>query len=582
MDNVVQLEGLVDRTLRRHNRISLKERVAHYGRAVRLNKFSVAIGALVGLLAIGGGKSFYHDFFVANREIRETATNAKESAKSLSEAIGSTLVQMPSQSEALKVRNSYAQLLTNVRFAADKTGEQDLKRLYQELHSNAHLFSGEVLGQEGLERLNDYRRQLEQVIKRYELSGLWTLYGLGLIFMGVMGALTFLTRRTSDELFSARQREVDTLTDRIDVNLPRILNDLSEVEGRELIYRLAIIYTKETRNPEAGYNFLMVASSIPKELLSDFEKEFGRPTVEKLLVNSGNDINKNSVVKFIDARIAECEASGFDFGQVTFDSVGGYDSIKEELRLYAAIFANLKEAAREGVEGVTGIILEGPPGCGKTLLAQAFVYEALKGFNPASRRNHHKVLTAADLKSVWYSYNAKNVQSLYRNARRNTPYIVFIDEGESLFAERGSGHSADTETTNQFLTEIGGVSRTDGVITVITTNRMEAVDIAAKRYGRLGVHYEVDIPDQSGRKEIAKKHLTRLGRTHLIAEFDNDKFAAETDGLTGADIAGVINNTFLDRYKAIKLGTREPYQLTTEDFLRTAATYHKTVKPPGQ
>lgn len=127
------------------------------------------------------------------------------------------------------------------------------------------------------------------------------------------------------------------------------------------------------------------------------------------------------------------------------------------------------------------------------------------------------------------------------------------------------------KSLDSLAANVGGVNRMDGVITVITTNRIESIDEAAQRYGRLGIHYRIEVPNYEGRKEIARIHVNRIGRQDLVDDFDYDRFANKTDGLTGADIAGIVNQTFVDRYKAIKLNGVKPFQLSTDDFLKTAA-----------
>jgi len=107
------------------------------------------------------------------------------------------------------------------------------------------------------------------------------------------------------------------------------------------------------------------------------------------------------------------------------------------------------------------------------------------------------------------------------------------------------------------------------------------MDDAATRYGRVGVHFTIDRPNYEGIKSIAKIHLSRLGRSTWISDFDYDIFAKVATGTTGADIAGIISKTFWDRYRRITLDKEKPYQLTTEHFVDAAGKYSKTVEPFG-
>lgn len=573
------LEQLTIHSLDRYNRITLKERMAHLGRWAWQNKPIVVVSGLLSWAAYKSLSGMYHDFFVADSSILEYLELVKGSIDSLAKSLGEIMVQSTAEDKTVAVNNHYLELLTNMKFAAEHASESELTEMVNTLTQDSGLFSGTAPGKDGLIKINEFRPVINEIIGQYKFKGAWMMYLLVVLVGSTIVPKVFSQIHNPDEDYKERKDIANAVDERIKHHLPNLFEKLKEVPQRDLIYKLTITYTRQTRDPESALSFLFMAKEEPDIISRNFEKTFGINDFNPPQMVDG-DVSIDELIKFVDANIENFEANGFDYGLMKFDSIGGYEDIKEELKLYASIFADMDKATHQGVEGMTGVILEGPPGCGKTLLAEAFINETLKSYGH-KKRTHYKIVSGADLKSMWYSKSEKNIQRLYKEARRKAPYIIFIDEGEELFSKRGYGHEADTAGTNQLLTEIGGIKRTDRVLTIITTNRADTIDEAAKRYGRLGIHFSIDIPNEAGRKEIAKIHLGRLGRQELVDKFDYELFAKETDGTTGADIAGIISKTFWERYRSIKAKGKEPYQLTTNDFLAIAQSYGKTVEKLG-
>ena len=564
------LEFLLTKALKKHNKITLKDKLSHCLTVVSQNKLITGITLMGGYLVYLTGKSMYHDFFVANNKFVDYLLTVKNSLYNLANNLGSISSEVIADKTAV-VKNSYVETLTNSKFALEQIKDVQLNTLVDSLNQNNELFSGKIPGEVGLIKVNELKPTLNELIKQYTMNGTWSLLMLPALLFSIIGVPLAKQFYHPDDEYKERKNTIVSLDERITNKLPILFEQLKNCHEKSLICAISLQYLKSTKNVEATLDFLFASKEISNVILSNFENTFGFKEVN-------NKISPDELEKFVEDNLQKAySTSGFDYGEITFDSIGGYEDIKEKLKIYASIFSDPDDAIEQGVEGVTGIILEGPPGTGKTILAQAFINEALKKLGH-KKRAHHKVISAADMRSMWYSKNEQNVQKEYREARRKAPFIIFIDEGEELFAKRGEGHSADTAGTNQLLTEIGGVKRHDKVLTIITTNRSESMDDAAKRYGRLGLHITVDVPNYEGRKNITKIHLSRLGRENVVEEFDFDRFAKETDGYTGADIAGIISATFMNRYQEIKLKNTPEYMLNTEHFLKVAEEYAKTVK----
>lgn len=584
MAGISPLEQTVEETLRKYNRITFREKVAHLGRWVALNKGAVFFGTATAALISLGGYLAYDEYFVRSGEIFGYLERTVESLNTLAKSLGEVAVENVSSEKTAAVRNHYVEFLTNLKFAAVQVNETALGELTKSLVAKAGLFTGTSPGEEGLKAINEFRPPIAQLLEKYEPSeGLtWLLPSFVAFLTATLAGVSLAVQKNADEEYEERISAIRETSLRVDCHLPRVFEQLKEDSKKELLYQLAITYIKETGDSEAGIDFLVMAKDASGVIAGDFKGKFGSTKFNyHQNGKNGANIAREGLIEFVEHHLEEFEISGFDRSIVTFDSIGGYEEIKEKLKLYAAIFAEPEEASQQGVEGATGIILEGPPGTGKTLLGEAFIYESLKQFG-LQRRKHYKTVTAADLRSMWYSKSEQNIQKLFQRARQKAPYIIFIDEGEELFGKRGrDSHGADTAGTNQLLTEIGGIKRRDRVLTIITSNRAEAIDEAAKRYGRLGIHFRIDIPNEEGRRKIGKIHLERLGRSELLDHFDYEVFAKATDGFTGADIAGIISGTFWERYRAIKIRGAEPYQLTTKHFVDMARTYQQTVRKVG-
>ncbi|MFI9237456.1 AAA family ATPase [Streptomyces sp. NPDC053079] len=214
-------------------------------------------------------------------------------------------------------------------------------------------------------------------------------------------------------------------------------------------------------------------------------------------------------------------------GSLTLADVGGMDQVKE--RLEAAFLAPMRNPELRKLYGKNlrgGLLMYGPPGCGKTYIARAVAGELGARFMSVS---------ISDVLDMWMGNSERNLRQLFETARRNAPCVLFLDEIDALGAKRSQvRHTGMRTTVNQLLTELDGVSASadDGVFVLAATNHPWDVDTALRRPGRLDRMLLVLPPDQSAREAILRHHL----KDRPVAGIDLGKLARRTDGLSGADL----------------------------------------------
>ncbi len=223
--------------------------------------------------------------------------------------------------------------------------------------------------------------------------------------------------------------------------------------------------------------------------------------------------------------------------RTTFDEVAGLENAKAELQEIVEFLKNPEKFQRLGGRIPKGVLLNGPPGTGKTLLARAVAGEAGVPFFSIS---------GSEFIQMFVGVGASRVRDMFKTAKENSPCILFIDEIDAVGRIRGAGlgggHDEREQTLNQILTEMDGFSPSESVIVLAATNRPDVLDPALLRPGRFDRHVTVDLPTKKGRLEILKVHTRN---TPLDSSVDLDVIAKGTVGMSGADLANLVNESAL-------------------------------------
>lgn len=238
--------------------------------------------------------------------------------------------------------------------------------------------------------------------------------------------------------------------------------------------------------------------------------------------------------------------------KVTFNDVAGADEAKYELQEVIEFLKQPSKFQKLGGKIPKGVLLLGPPGTGKTLLARAVAGEAEVPFFSIS---------GADFVEMFVGVGASRVRDLFEQAKRNSPCICFIDEIDAVGRQRGAGvgggHDEREQTLNQLLVEMDGFEQNSGVIIIAATNRPDVLDPALLRPGRFDRQIVVDRPDVKGREGIFKVHINKIP---LGEDVDITTLAKGTPGLSGADIANIVNES------ALLAARRDSDKVTMYDF----------------
>lgn len=227
---------------------------------------------------------------------------------------------------------------------------------------------------------------------------------------------------------------------------------------------------------------------------------------------------------------------------VTFKDVAGQDEAKESLQEVVDFLHNPGKYVKIGAKLPKGALLVGPPGTGKTLLARAVAGEAHVPFFS---------LAGSDFVEMYVGVGASRVRDLFRDAQKNAPCIIFIDEidaiGKSRDSRYGGGNDEREQTLNQLLSEMDGFDSAKGIMILAATNRPEILDKALLRPGRFDRRIIVDKPDLKGRKETLKVHSKDV---LLDDSVDFDEIALATAGAVGSDLANMVNEAAINAVKS--------------------------------
>jgi cell division protease FtsH len=234
---------------------------------------------------------------------------------------------------------------------------------------------------------------------------------------------------------------------------------------------------------------------------------------------------------------------------VSWEDVAGVEESKDELREVVEFLRDPKRFRRLGARVPKGILLHGPPGTGKTLLAKAVANESNAKFFAQS---------ASSFVEMFAGLGAARIRRLFRQARKEAPAIIFIDELDAVGATRGKDISGEKDQTlNQLLVELDGFSDRDNIVVIAASNLLEKLDSALLRPGRFDRQIFVSPPDLKGRRSVLKVHTRDMP---LADDVDLELVARQTSGLTGADLANICNEA------AIFAGRERRERILTKDF----------------
>lgn len=331
-----------------------------------------------------------------------------------------------------------------------------------------------------------------------------------------------------------------------------ICEDVLRTEQTASVYiLLAKLLQREGNVERAVAMYRAGIDADPDQADASFEAMLG------IGASDADSVIDGKVRMFTDANVADVAGiSEIERPKITFADVGGMEPLKEAIRL--KIIHPLKHAElfkAYGQKAGGGMLMYGPPGCGKTHLARATAGEVQAGFIVVGL---HEIL------DMWTGNTEKNLHSLFEQARRNKPCVLFFDEVDALAASRADFRTSSMRhAINQFLTEMDGVNTSnEGVLVLAATNAPWHLDSAFRRPGRFDKILFVPPPDAEGRGAIARLHTQ--GKPQ--ADLDFAAIASATEGFSGADLKALVERAIEGKLKdAMRTGVPKP--LTTRDLI---------------
>jgi len=335
----------------------------------------------------------------------------------------------------------------------------------------------------------------------------------------------------------------------------RNMDGVTDIE--RLFLRLALL----NRNWARFYEALFIKSKVD-EAVSFNIAAISQALLNKTGVNSSSEKKEvNSIKKYL-VRIRPGE-------KVTFQEIGGLIEAKKKVMRLSTALKSPEKYKRWGTRPPRGIIFYGPPGTGKTLLAKALAADTNMPFYN---------IPCSQILSMWYSQSEKNVDEVFSEAKK-TGGIIFFDEADALVPSRANPNQH--EATNRVIAALNrnmdGFEETDRVVVIFATNRLEDMDKAIVRAGRIDLLIEIPLPDKEARKEIFKIHIRKaekIARRTLFNNINIDLLVEKTENWSGADIAEVIRRTLENKVEEEEVNGSANL-VTTEDIVNEIIKYER-------
>ncbi len=303
--------------------------------------------------------------------------------------------------------------------------------------------------------------------------------------------------------------------------------EMNDPNLTERLYESGATFTKNIETGSSPILSFLLSFILPIAIFM----AFGQYLSKKLMSSVGGPNAMSFSLGKSNAKVYVPSSDG-----IKFDDVAGEDEAKENLTEIVDYLHNPKKYSDVGAQMPKGVLLVGPPGTGKTMLAKAVAGEANVPFFSMS---------GSEFVEMFVGMGASKVRDLFKQAKEKAPCIVFIDEIDAIGKKRDGQLSANDEreqTLNQLLTEMDGFEGNNGVIILAATNRPESLDPALTRPGRFDRRVPVELPDLKGREEILKVHAKKI---KVASDVDFHTIARMAAGTSGAELANIINEAAL-------------------------------------
>lgn len=420
----------------------------------------------------------------------------------------------------------------------------------------------EKLKQKNINGRNGNKRPIKKLFEfRVNLTPknifLWLIVGMILlmIFMSARDVTKIFPERPFSTIISdVKQSEVKKI----------------EVIGDKLLatYKDGKIYSSQKEGQESLYKTFTDSGIDPKSVEIDIKDTSGGALWLNILSNVLPLVLMVGFFLFLIRQARGAQDTLFSFGQsrarlftkdtpkITFANVAGVDEAKQELSEVVDFLKNPQKYKALGARTPKGVLLFGPSGTGKTLLARALAGEANVPFFS---------MAGSEFMEMLVGVGASRVRDLFNTAKKNAPAIIFIDEIDAIGRTRSvgvmGGHDEREQTLNQILVEMDGFTPNENVVVCAATNRGDLLDQALLRPGRFDRRVVLDLPDMEGRKAILKIHEN--GKP-ISGDVDWEKVAKRTVGFSGADLENMLNEA------AITAARRDKKQIEFEDIEEAA------------